>query len=130
MLIFSLFEVRARVHNATFKFLKSISKRGFNTLTNIPLKKGTVPKRLDLCYHFGTFYNISSFISLLKYRVPRSIQVFNFLHVIILLLRLKNFCYAGQRSHRCRNTPRAYRSPTPFSWRCPRTGCFFGLLYV
>ena len=25
---------------------------------NIPLKKGTVPKRLDLCYHFGTFYNI------------------------------------------------------------------------
>ena len=58
MLIFSSFEVRARVHNATFKFLKSISKRGFNTLTNIPLKKGTVPKRLDLCYHFGTFYNI------------------------------------------------------------------------
>ena len=57
-LIFSFFEVRARVHNATFKFLKSISKRGFNTLTNIPLKKGTVPKRLDLCYHFGTFYNI------------------------------------------------------------------------
>ena len=37
---------------------KSISKRGFNTLTNIPLKKGTVPKRLDLCYYFGTFYTI------------------------------------------------------------------------
>ena len=53
MLIFSSFEVRARVHKAT-----SISKRGFNTLKNIPLKKGTVSKRLDLCYYFGTFYTI------------------------------------------------------------------------
>ena len=40
------------------------------------LKKGTVPKRLDLCYYFATFYTIYTFISLLKYRVPRSFQSF------------------------------------------------------
>jgi len=32
-----------------------------NTLTNIPLMKGTVPKRLDICYDFGTFNNILHF---------------------------------------------------------------------
>ena len=36
--------------------------------------------------------------------------------VLISLLRLTNFCYAGQQRHRCRST---------LSCRCPRTGCFF-----
>ena len=31
------------------------------TLTNISLMKGTVPKRLDICYDFGTFSNILNF---------------------------------------------------------------------
>ena len=49
---------------------KSISKRGLNTLTNIPLQKGTVPKRLDLCFYFGTFYTINLYLL---------IKVFNWL---------------------------------------------------
>ena len=45
---------------------KSItSKRGFKTLTNIPLMKGTVPKRLDICYYFGTFYTFLNFYFLI-----------------------------------------------------------------
>ena len=35
------------------------------TLTNIPLMKGTVPKRLDICYDFGTFSNILNFYFLI-----------------------------------------------------------------
>ena len=30
-------------------------------LTNIPLMKGTVLKRLDICYDFGTFNTILNF---------------------------------------------------------------------
>ena len=37
------------------------------TLTNIPLMKGTVPKRLDICYDFGTFSNILNFYFLIVY---------------------------------------------------------------
>ena len=39
---------------------------GTTILTNIPLMKGTVPKRLDICYDFGTFKPFSTFISLYK----------------------------------------------------------------
>ena len=33
--------------------------------TNIPLMKGTVPKRLDICYDFGTFNTILNFYFLI-----------------------------------------------------------------
>ena len=36
-------------------------------LTNIPLMKGTVPKRLDICYDFGTFNTILNFYFLMVY---------------------------------------------------------------
>ena len=58
MLIFSSFEVRTR----NFQILNQIP-----TLTNIPLMKGTVPKRLDICYNFGTFSNILIFYFLIGY---------------------------------------------------------------
>ena len=49
----------ARVCTTQLSYFKSITtKRGFQTLTNIPLMKGTVPKRLDICSCFGTFYTI------------------------------------------------------------------------
>ena len=32
--------------------------------------KGTVPKRLDICYYFGTFYTILNFYFLNEARIP------------------------------------------------------------
>ena len=55
MLIFSSFEVCARVHNATFYFKSITSKRGFNTLTNISTDEGHSPEtsgHLLLFWHF------------------------------------------------------------------------------
>ena len=37
---------------------------------NIPLMKGTVPKRPDICYYFGTFYTILNFYFLRVFYLP------------------------------------------------------------
>ena len=58
-------------------------------LTNIPLMKGTVPKRLDICYDFGTFNNIFHFYFLLV--VPSAPQHTKFLTSFMFWVRIDYF---------------------------------------
>jgi len=59
----------------------NVLKPRFKTSTNIPLTKGTVQKRLDICYYFGTFYTILNFYFLTV--VPSATQHTKFLTTFI-----------------------------------------------
>ena len=48
---------RARAKDS-FQILNSMPGIAAQLITNNPLMKGTVPKRLGICYDFGTFINI------------------------------------------------------------------------
>ena len=58
------------------------------TLTNISLMKGKVPKRLDICYYFGTFSNILNFCFLTVVRkCHAAYEVLNFFQFLTSVSR-------------------------------------------
>ena len=60
MLIFTSFEfcACAKRNFQTLNSAPGVVVQLVTNIVNISLLKGTVPKRLDICYNFGTFNNI------------------------------------------------------------------------
>ena len=76
----------------SFNHQRLLYLRGFKTLTNIPLMKGTVPKRLDISWHFGIFHTILNFYFHIV--IPSATQHTKFLtSFTFIYLHLRSFIF-------------------------------------